>query len=214
MTIIIDLVTGSSLANLGQLRTQLRERGFNFLEDAECDRLLNDAYLEICDLDDWPFLQATATGPASLTIADLRTVTSVYDTTGRRHLDVTSYDELIQQCVDVTQAGTPCVYWIDGLTVVKTWPVGGTLSVRYLKTPTAMVDPAEQPVIPARFRDIIVTGAARKAAMDQSAAADLDALTQEYQRRLEVMRAALIDQSRDTQFLRTAGGDDWGSWCR
>lgn len=209
MTIIIDLSTGTFTPDLAELRTQLRERGFDFLTDPECDRLLNASYQEICDLEDWPFLADTATGAAPLTISDLRTVTSVWEPSLRRRLDLTSHDDLTRRGLDVSTAGSPCEYWIDGLDTVRTWPVGGNLSVRYIKTPDALVNPDDEPVIPARFRDVIVTGAARVAATDQSAGVDADALGKEYDRRLDVMRQVLLDQSADTGLLLTVGGGDW-----
>lgn len=212
MSIIIDLASGTTTPDLAELRTRLKARGFDFLTDPELDRHLNDAYQEICDLEDWPFLTATATGAAPLSITDLRTVTSVWETTDRKRLPLTTYDELVWRGLDLTTTGTPCEYWIDGLTTVKTYPLGGTLSVRYIKTTDALVNTDDEPVIPARFRDVIVTGAARIAAMDESAGVDADALGREYDRRLDVMRQALLDQSRDLSFIRVSGSLDWGAY--
>lgn len=211
MTLLIDLPSASSTPNLAQLRTQLRAKGFDFLDqDPEVDRLLNVAYQEICDLEDWPFLQATAAGAAPLTVTDLGTITSVFDTVQRRNLELVTYDDLVRAQVDITQTGSPSHYWIDNTTIVKAWPVGGTLSVRYIKDPALLVNDADEPVIPARFRDIIVTGAARVAAMDESAGQDQTALDAEYVRRLQIMRDKLLDQSRDTVYIRAGGGSDWG----
>lgn len=214
MAIVVDLPGTSATSTLADLREQLYGRGFNFLDSgggsANADRLLNHAYFEICDLEDWPFLYATTTGAPPVSISDLRAVSSVYDTVGRRHLDVTTYEELVQRCLDVALAGAPCSYWIDGLTTVKTWPVGGALTVRYVKYPGALSAGTDEPLIPARFRDIIVTLAAKIAAMDASATQDAQALQAEYDRRLEVMRDALLDRSRDTTYVRVTGSVDWG----
>lgn len=210
MTLLIDLPSASSTPSLAQLRTQLRARGFDYLtDDPAVDQLLNEAYQEICDLEDWPFLQVTLAGAAPLTIADLGTVTSVYSTGQRTPLPLTTYDELIRCQMDIAQTGSPSRYWVDGETIIRAWPVGGTLSVRYIKNPALLVNDSDEPIIPARFRDVIVTGAARIAAMDESAGQDQAALDAEYTRRLQIMRDKLLTQSRDTVYVRTAGGEDW-----
>src|SRR3954465_13450910 len=122
------------------LKTEFYARGFDYLNDsgagtARAGRWVNQAYLELCELGGWPFLDATATGAAPLTIADLRTVESVVDTatnTILAHVDrrtATEWDPTLPA------TGPPCIYWIAGGTTITTYPTGGTLSVRYWKVP-------------------------------------------------------------------------------
>lgn len=210
MTIIASRSSTSSTPNLSQLRTMLRASGYDFLTDSECDLILNECYLEICDMEDWPFLEADASGAAPLTVADLRKVQSVVDSTTGCRLGFVTRDELANRSIDLTYAGSPRYYYIDGGDTITTWPVGGTLAVRYWKTPVAMAAVGDEPVIPGRFRDLIVTCAARQAAMDQSADSDVQALTVEYQRRLDVMRQALLFQSLQADTVQIMhGGMDY-----
>lgn len=209
MPAIIDLTSGAVPAGLTGLRTRLRNKGFQYLTDTECDTLLNEAYLEICDLADWPFLHATTSGPAPLTITDLGRVLSVQDTGSLRPLRFTTREQIVGCGRNPALAGTPCEYWLDGLTVVATWPVGGTVSVRYVKMPDPLSSTNLTPVIPSRFHDLIVTLAAVKAYGDDSDLADAQNAVGEYTRRIEQMGTALLDQSADTTYVQVGESGDW-----
>ncbi len=202
MPAIIDLTTGAAPTGLAGLRARLGGKGFQYLTDTETDTLLNESYLEICDLEDWPFLQATASGTAPLTITDLRRVLSVQNPGTFQPLTLTSRDDLVQRGLDIALTGSPCEYWLDGLTIVATWPVGGTISVRYVKTPAELSVTSPTPLIPDRFHDIIVTLAAVKAYGNDSDLADAQNAASDYERRLEQMRGALLTQSADVTFVR------------
>ena len=74
-----------------QLLTEFFARGFDYLNDSgagetRAKQWINQSYQEICGLDDWPFLEATASGGSPLTIADLRTILSLTDTTTNTNL--------------------------------------------------------------------------------------------------------------------------------
>jgi len=137
----------------------------------------------------------------------------VFDTVAQRPLEFTTFEELSLRYLDLDLAGGPISYWLDGLTTVKTWPTNSnTLRVRYVKNPAQMTGPTDEPLIPPRFRDVIVTRAAANAMRDESAGQDNQALEAEYSRRLDVMRRALLDQTRDLQHIRVTGSEDWGVW--
>lgn len=218
MAVIVNLTDSVLTTTLADLRVQLQRRGLDFLDaqggNDEKDRLLNNAYLEICDLEDWPFLKTTMSGPAPLTIHDLRTVTSVYDTGTGRPLALTTPEDLAIRYLDVNKPGAPTHYWLDGLTTVRVWPVAASaLTVRYVRVPDLLAAGSDEPVIPPRFRDLIVLRAAANALRDESAGQDQQAAELEFQSRLEEMRRVLLDQSRDLEYIRVTGGGDWGSWC-
>lgn len=210
MTILLDLDSSSVSNNLSGLRAQLRARGFTDYDDGECDRLLNTAYMEICDMEDWPFLEQGTSGPAPLSIPSLRKVVSVQNATSKKHIERMDRSYVIASNLDPQQPGDPLFYWIyDG--EIHTWPVGGTLSVRFFRVPPKLTSGADEPMIPDRFRDIIVLGAARVGMLDDSAPEDLADYSREYERRLEVMRQALLYQHYEAQTIqvRMPSEDYW-----
>src|SRR4051812_33142933 len=118
---------------LATMRTEFKARGFDHVSDARANSFLNQAYTQLAEALDWPFLETTASGPAPLTITDLRAVLYVYDSTNKQMLG--GFDNSMLADVssgDLTTVGTPSSYWIDGTTVVKVQPPnsGVTLSVR------------------------------------------------------------------------------------
>jgi hypothetical protein len=144
--------SGTSLT-LAQMRQELKSRLPDFLGDTRCNRLINEAYQEICEQEAWPFLEATTTGAAPLAISDLRDVLYVIDTTNDRKLisaDVRNVADTDPQ-FDTT-LGTPYCYWLSGDTV-EVYP-GSTdsLSVRYTRVPSDLASDGDTSVIPSRSR--------------------------------------------------------------
>jgi hypothetical protein len=144
--------------NRGELRAELKSRIGDFLSDTRANRLLNEAYLEICDRAWWAFLEATASGTAPLTISDLRAVLYVVDTTNGVELRGIDVRDLIDLDPSLSSTGTPQFYWLDGLTTLKVWPLNTTasLSVRYVKTPAELSSDSDTPLLPSRFQLAIV----------------------------------------------------------
>lgn len=198
------------------LQTAFFRRGMEDHNDAgaglaEAKRWLNAAYLEICTYERWPFLRTTASGASPLTISDLGVIESVADT-GQNSITLGWRDrrDLAGAYSDLTTAGSPRWFYIDN-GVVRTWPVGGTLSVVYYKVPAELSASGDTPVIPARFHEAIVVGASKKAHMakqNYEAAGNEQA---EFDRVLEVMRQSLLDQQDVSSDLIavTAGSEDW-----
>lgn len=199
-----------------ELRTALFRRGFEDLNDAgaglvEAKRHVNAAYGEVCSEERWPFLLTTATGAAPLTITDIGSVESVRDT-GQNSVRLAWRDrrDLTSSYGDLTTTGSPRWFYIEN-GVIRTWPVGGTLSVLYYKTPAELSADGDTPLVPSRFQDVIVVGAARKAHAARSnyeAAANEQA---EYDRLLNLMRSDLLDQQDDSSdtISVVAGSQDW-----
>lgn len=210
MAIILDLDSSSVGTDLSGLRARLVDRGFDDLDEGQLDYLLNTAYQEICDLEDWPFCEANTSGAPPLTVSTLRKIRTVRDTVQGIWLVRTDRSDVVEAGLDPNTAGAPVWYFIDSGTEIRTYPLGGTLSVRYYEAPAAMALAADTPIVPERFRDIIVLGAARLGMMDESASGDLGAFSQEYERRLDVMREALLYQHRQAEGVSVlAPGDDY-----
>lgn len=186
------LETGAALADL---TSELYSRGYDHLAQdaagvARGLRWINQAVNELMLEELWPFRLNTATGAAPLTILDLDRVSTVIDTNNANNpLDEMTEDELTP--FDVSATGIPLYYWRDNLQV-KTWPVGGTLSVRYWSLPTSLAAPTDTTLIPARYLNVIVDAAVRRAAADRDNPDAVGLAEQEYERGLNLMRRQLL----------------------
>lgn len=185
---------------LADLRSLLLEQGFDYLSTTEANAYLNDAYLlDICEADDWPFLEAATTGSAPLTISDLRSVDSVIDSTQlttllpRERRSITdNYD------TDLTTPGTPLFYYLTSGTTVNVYPANtsDSLTVHYWKAPDSL-DDGDSPIFPKRFHSLIVYFA-RLRAYENSDDFDAEAAAQRYATaRLQTMRESLLGQNHD-----------------
>lgn len=187
-----------------ELAARLQAEGFDYLSTSQCLEFINDAYLvDICEVADWPFLEATTTGSAPVTISDLRSIEFVVDTTqgvklrplDRRHITDRSYN--------IEEAGTPLYYYLTGETRINVFPVtANTLSVRYYKTPTKLSG-SNSPLLPERFHSLIVDAAAARAYENSDDFELRQSKEASFQARLAKMEEALLDVYRDgpSQFI-------------
>lgn len=154
------------------LLTEFYARGFDYLNDSgageiRAKRWINDAYHTINELENWPFLEETASGAAPLTIADLRTVDSVYDSTNDQKLDHRVSSELVDEHGDLGETGVASEFWVSGGNTINVFPVQAVqLTVRYWKVADDLVSGTDEPLIPDRFRYGIVEYAVAAAMRD------------------------------------------------
>ena len=78
------------------LQTEFFARGFDYLNDAgtgltRAKRWLNDAYHEICQTADWPFLETSVTAANPQTLTDARKILTVHDATNHLPLIPTTH---------------------------------------------------------------------------------------------------------------------------
>jgi len=151
-----------------ELKTELAARGFDYLSDTRQGYFINRAYQEMCAENDWPFLEDSTTGTAPLTIADMRTVESVVNSTQSYRLSPLDPRNIMEEDDDLTTTGTPVYYYLSATTTLKVYPANtaDTLSVRYYHVPPDLSDDADTPEVPAAWRHLIVDGAAAYAYFD------------------------------------------------
>jgi hypothetical protein len=136
----------------------------------------------------WEYLLASTTGVAPLTVADLDRVETVIDVAGGNPLMQIDRNSLAVDVVDLTTLGTAIYWYRTGPTVIATYPVStATLTVRYFKFGADLVAPADAPLMPDRFRQIIVEGAVAQGLRASGDVAGAAACMQEYQRVLQLM---------------------------
>lgn len=198
-----------------QLQTEFYARGYDYLNDAgagvtRAKAWINQAYLELCDEDLWPFLLTTASGAAPLAIADMRAIQSVQNTANAGDvLAPFPEDELTDYYNLLTTTGVPDYFYLDD-TTVRTYPVGGTLSVRYWKVPALLSANGDIAVVPDRFANLIVDGAVRRAANDNENAQAAQLAEQERQKGVEQMRESLLYRTGAREYQRlTYSSGDW-----
>lgn len=188
-----------------QLVIEIKARGFTHM-GSRVEQYLQDAYLlDICEDEDWPFLEASASGPAPLSIADLRAVEYVLDTTnGNCQLEPLKRARLVDSVNnDLTQVGTPRFYYITGGNTVNVQPVAtDTITVAYWKVPSELSG-EDEPLLPARFHSLIVDGAVARAYENSDDHELADAARAKFDGRFERMRASLgmLQHDADEDFV-------------
>lgn len=176
-------------------------RGFTYLNDASTGlirtkRWVNEAMHEINDLADWPYLETDVSGTAPLTVADLRRVIAVADTTDATlPLRFAPREWIVQTYGSVSALTTlPRFYFVDKGNIVTIFPakVTTTIAVRYIKNAADLSADSDVPLMPTRYQELIVQGACRRAyedAEDWQAAQTAEA---DRQSGIAAMRVALL----------------------
>lgn len=161
--------------NLSDLRSQVKDYGYNDISDAEINAAINVAYLELCGADRWPFLEA---GPDSLTIdtttryGSLSSLPSANSSSPRVigvtyngfELGAMSSDDYFayahsQSTVNVNQRPpTHFTIYGDKLYITRMADTNISVSVRYLKQPAALAS-TDSPIFPSRYHQLVVYGA-------------------------------------------------------
>lgn len=169
-----------AISTLSDARTELQARGYNRFTSSRLDAWLNDAMERFEDYTDWPWLKATTTGTAPLTISDLKRVRTVVDSTSKVSIDQVPDTAMIEfGYPDLTIAGQPQAWYLSNETTLTTFPVGTvTLSVRYIKFSPVLSNDADTPLIPVRYRttwvDLAEVEVLRYGIKDPAAAAALE----------------------------------------
>lgn len=156
--------------NFGDLLTEFYGRGFDYLDDGgtgeiRAQRMVNDANHLVGDLASWPWHEAFLSGASPLTIPDLNQVGAVV--CDRRSLCRRSAPELLAWFGDLDREGTPECFYVLGGDEIHTFPESTeTLGVSYWRTEPDMVNLTDEPLMPERFRTVIIEYAVAAAYRD------------------------------------------------
>lgn len=166
---------------------------------SRAEQYLNDAYLlDICEEEDWFFLEEVKEGPAPLEIADLRTVEYVFDQSNVEKLEPLLKDRITDDWnPDLTETGTPSLYYITQGKTINVYPVAtNEIQVRYWKVAPELSGEAE-PLLPKRWHSLIIDGAVARA-YEQSDDWELaEAAKNRFDMRLQSMRESLLNLQHD-----------------
>lgn len=181
------------------MRTELAARGFDYESSSRLTGWINRAYNDLCEEEDWPFLEATTSGTAPVSVSTLRTIESVIDTTTMTKLTPIDRRNITDFNYDLATTGSPTYYYTTGTTTVAVYPANttDTISIRYWKFPTELSLDADEPLVPARFQQVIIDGACFYAYMDSPNVPAAQAWASVFEVGKARMREALLTQQHD-----------------
>jgi len=183
-----------------ELVARFKAQGFHYLTEAECLGYLNDAYLlDICEEEDWPFLEAIKEGKAPLEVKDLRTIEYVTNLTQETKLDPLRRARITDDfSPDLTTPGSPFVYYLTEGKKVNVYPVSTNdeFAVRYWKVPEELSG-TKEPLSPPRFHSLIVDGARARAYPNSDDWELATAAENKFLVGLERMRDSLMNMQHD-----------------
>jgi hypothetical protein len=183
------------------LQTEVFARGFDYLNDAgagltRVKRWINEAMHEVNSTEKWDYTYANSSGVPPLTIADLRLVEDVSMTVSGATLigQDRAMLEAVYGTLTTNTASTPIYWFRSAPTVVTDYPLNTSLSmsVRYFKFGTDLSAGTDVPLMPDRFRQVIVEKACAKAFRDSNDPNAANDCLAEASRILDVMRAELL----------------------
>lgn len=188
--------------NFSQLYNEVFDRGFHFLNDGgtgltRVKRWVNEAYHELNEEDNWPWLEVTQAGTAPLTLTRARNVRSVVNTTAGVELNGTTREKVVDVFGAIPTTGNPRWYFVDHI-LSGTEPTlqvqivpnlaAQTISVRYMEHKADLSLDADVPVFPSRFHWLIVNGALRRAHQDANQYDQAEVIEGDRRRGVEALR--------------------------
>lgn len=210
------------MSTVAEMITEVGEYGFSDYSATRLLNQINNSYWDICSREPWPFLEkeinlsfdGISATPSNVP-ADLSAVLKVTNvTTGLRVLPIRLDDLEDNYALQVTQVGTPFVYYFLG-TTLKFTPIPttavSTWRLKYLaygNTLTAVSAEAAL-LIPARHHESVVFGAlARLSAMED----DYQGATffeQKLEKKLAMMREDIWRNNYETDFIHQVEDYDY-----
>lgn len=190
-----------------QLRQEVYDRGVDdsLTTATRVGRWVNSAYQEVCGVALWPFLETSATGTPPLTIADVRKVLSVEDTTNAVDLEWTDRIDVLDTDPTVIATGNPSWWYLTaGGGSISVYPPSTSISITayYVKVPAALSSDGDAHLLPERFEELIVDGALIRAYTNLDNYDLAGALRQEWTTKLNNMRDQLLSFHNDGSFIK------------
>jgi hypothetical protein len=199
------------VSTFAELRQEVIDRGYDYTQSARISSSLQRAYQMLCARYPWHFLETSATGAAPLEIADLRKVLSVSDTTTESELRGADRRWLVSIAPSLSETGTPTYWYLENLTL-KVYPAStaDSLSVRYIKRPTALAD-SDEPLIPSEWQYLMVDLAVVDRLKDDDEYEQARALASDIQAGVAEMVHALLNPNyqNSERIMRTGRYGDY-----
>jgi hypothetical protein len=206
--------------NLGQLQTAVQALGYGSDTATQQAYFLNAVYREVCSSDRWPFLESqnlvqtmsigsnTIAIPTDLNGDPIEFIDAVRWGIGAPSATNSMYDTdnvepQVMRSLEVNwngQTGTP-EKWSLIAGVIHVWPWPDqvyTLYIDYTEGPADLVSSTDTPVIPARWHDVLVFGAAKYMAQRERDIYSTETWDGVYEQKLQKMRQSYFLRQRQT----------------
>lgn len=178
--------------NFAQLKSELASRGFDYLSDSRIGFFINQGRHELDMMELWPYRITEVSGTPPLTISDLGTIEEVVDTSNNyAQLQNTDRRTLRSAYNDISTTGSPTYFFVDN-TSLRVFPIGGSVTVRYYKRPADLSGSTDTPLAPSQYHMLIIDMAARWAYKDSDNEQEAQALGEDINRQLQIMRLDLL----------------------
>lgn len=146
-----------------EIRQEVQGRGYDYVSADRINQWVNLTYRWVCGLQPWPFLEATASGPAPLEIADLSQILHVGQ--DRCVLDGVDLRDILDRDPSLSEVGTPTDWYLTGNTV-NVWPLSTEeITAHYISTPPAYGQ-LDEPLVPFAYQEILIDGAVLRGLKD------------------------------------------------
>ena len=216
-------------STLAQLRTKVQERGYGTDTATAQTACLNSVYRRVAGMRRWPWLEIyQATGPAVVAGTETYnlagTLTDLLHVEGIRLEFGTDYYNLKyvppQEFRDAAHVyrdqGAP-IYWTKvGAAQVKFYPKPDkayTMTVDYVKFPTALAADADVHIMPENYEDVLVWGALAEMCYRERDYAGRQIAMEEYRARLmDMMNEYGLRQRQNATEVVRSGHWDQVAW--
>jgi hypothetical protein len=199
------------------LKTALSERGFDDFSDTKLGRLINEGRRELDRMDLWPWLEASATGTAPMTITDLGEIEAVINTSRDDELLLPhEYQRLLAAYGDLSTTGVPVYYYRSrpsGDPVVATYPTSSdTIGVQYWKVTTDLSGASDEPAAPDELHPLILDISTRRAWREKNQHDEARAIQEEVALQIADLRLRYTPGVRDLGAVQTEAGGSPHGW--
>jgi hypothetical protein len=139
--------------NLAQGQQALMDRGFDYLRPDQTALMLNTGKDAFEDYYEWPWLWTPFNGATPLTLIDFKLMVTA--ASGGNELFGLDLRQVAQDGTDLTLKGTPRYWWMNGANELHAWPGdGATISGVMVADTPMLVNPDDEPLIPARYHGL------------------------------------------------------------
>ena len=195
--------------NRGEIRAEVQARGYDYVGDSRLNLWIDQAYQYVCALEPWWFLEASVSGAAPLTIADLSQVLHVsYEDEVLRGTD---YRDVRDMDPALDDTGKPEMWYLEDNTI-HTWPTSSeTIAVRYIQKPTSLSSDSSVPLIPLAHHPVLVDLAVISGLKDNDEYDQAQGLRAVVEAQIQDLRDQVMvrNYQNPTQIVQTRHPDDY-----
>ena len=196
--------------NLAELRADLIARGHDYLTRARANAAINNAYFELANLYDWPFLEYIDTVSTPLELRGVRKVISVNNTLTHAPVTYIDHSVIARSGQRLDQIGTASYYSLMGDILWLHPDEPADFDVHYVGTVSQLVDDTDQVHIPRKYKQTLVDGANLWALKEDNNYEAIAALRQEWDRGVQQMVTSEFRRHSNPDFIVvTQASDDW-----